>query len=307
MSEIRYLDFDLTFAPTETGYRVVVNSPAGQSTGEFNLPFTPLELENLLLKIGGRREPVRRAESPAMKAATAFGSRLFSTVFTAEVLGSFRASLAQASQEEAGLRIRLHLTDTPLLLDLPWEYLYDPVQATFPARSVWTPIVRCLDLPIAVQPLAVKPPLRILVMIASPSEYEPRLDVEREWANLKAALEPLERGGLVSVDRLERATLEMLRQRLQTEDYHIFHFTGHGGFDETAQDGVVILEGEAGKGRWVSGQYLGEMLRDERTLRLALLNACEGARAQASQTRLRARPRPWCDRGCRRSSRCSSR
>ena len=282
MSEISYLDFDLTFTPSEDGYHVAVDGPAGRSTGDFRLPFNPLELENLLLKIGGRREPVRRVYSPAMEAATTFGTRLFNAVFTGEILGCFRASLAQATKEEAGLRIRLHLIETPLLLDLPWEYLYDPILATFPARSTWTPIVRYLDLPMPVQPLAVEPPLKILVMISSPLDYEPKLDVEREWANLQAALAPLERRGLVRMDRLECATLDTLRQRLQTEDYNVFHFIGHGGFDQRTQDSVVVLEDGTGKGRWVSGQSLGEMLRDERKLRLVLLNACEGARASST-------------------------
>ena len=80
MSEISYLDFDLSFTPSEDGYHVAVDGPAGRSTGDFSLPFDPLELENLLLKIGGRREPVRRVYSPAMEAATTFGTRLFNAV-----------------------------------------------------------------------------------------------------------------------------------------------------------------------------------------------------------------------------------
>jgi hypothetical protein len=278
MAEIRYLDFDLTFSRTVAGYRVVVNSPEGQCAGEFDLPFAPSELEGLLQEIGRRWEPMRGAESPAMKAATTFGRGLFDAVFAGDILGCFRASLTRTRKEEAGLRIRLHLSETPLLLDLPWEYLYDPIEAAFLARSIWTPIVRHLDLPIPVQPLAVNPPLKMLVMISSPSEFEPKLDAEQEWTNLRAALEPLQRRGLVRVDRLERATLDMLRRRVQTEDYNIFHFTGHGFFDQEAQEGGVILEGVEGKGRWVSGQHLSEMLRDERTLRLVVLNACEGAR-----------------------------
>ena len=39
-------------------------------------------------------------------------------------------------------------------------------------------------------PAQVKPPLKVLVMIASPGDREP-LDVEREWANLAHA--PAER------------------------------------------------------------------------------------------------------------------
>jgi hypothetical protein len=41
---------------------------------------------------------------------------------------------------------------------------------------------------------------------------------------------------------------------------------------------VLLLEDEEGRGRPVSGQYLGTLMHDERTLRLAVLNACEGAR-----------------------------
>ena len=45
------------------------------------------------------------------------------------------------------------------------------------------------------------------------------------------------------------------------------------------QDGVLLLEDNAGRGRAVSGQDLGTLLHDHRPLRLAIINACEGARA----------------------------
>ena len=50
-----------------------------------------------------------------------------------------------------------------------------------------------------------------------------------------------------------------------------------GGYDEQAEDGVLMLEDENGRGRAVSGRYLGTLLHDQKTLRLAMLNACEGA------------------------------
>ncbi len=43
-----------------------------------------------------------------------------------------------------------------------------------------------------------------------------------------------------------------------------------------------MLEDEAGRGRPLSGQYLGALLHDEETLRLVVLNACEGARTGTS-------------------------
>ncbi len=167
------------------------------------------------------------------------------------------------------------------MADLPWEYLYNPALNRFLVLSAETPLVRYLDLPERIRPLAVKPPLRVLVMISSPSDHPP-LDVEGEWAKLKEALGDLEQRGLVALERLEEATLAALQRRLRRGEYHIFHFIGHGGFDERAQDGVLLLEGEHGRGRSVSGQDLGTLLHDERTLRLAILNACEGARTSRS-------------------------
>ncbi len=182
MADIRYLDLDLKFAKTSTGYRAeVVDSPAGQAASEFVLPFSDLEVENFLLRIGSTRGKVRRVESPEMQAAKQFGGRLFNAVFTGNVLSALTSSQYAADREDAGLRVRLHLTDAPDLANLPWEYLYNSSLNRFLALSVKSPLVRYLDLPERIQPLAVKPPLRVLAMISSPTDFEP-LDVEAEFA-----------------------------------------------------------------------------------------------------------------------------
>ena len=92
-----------------------------------------------------------------------------------------------------------------------------------------------------------------------------------------SGLADLQRQGLVRLERLEKATLSSLQRQLRKDDYHIFHFIGHGGYDKKAEDGVLVLEDETGRGREVSGRYLGTMLHDQKSLRLAVLNACEGA------------------------------
>ncbi len=278
MAEMRYLDFDLLIERAEEGYTArVLNSPAGQAAADFRLPFSELELENFLLRVGRTRRGVRRLESPEMQAAKVFGGRLFRALFGNDVQGCLRSSLDEADRQRAGLRVRLRLAEAPELADLPWEYLYNPALNRFLVLSAETPLVRYLDLPERIQPLAVRPPLRVLVMISSPSDHPP-LDVEQEWEKLKEALGDLEQRGLVALERLREATLTALQRRLRRGAYHIFHFIGHGTFDERAQDGVLLLEDEYGRGRPVSGQYLGTLLHDERTLRLAILNACEGAR-----------------------------
>jgi hypothetical protein len=266
MAGIKYLDFDLLIEGSEEGYCAgVLNSPAGQASANFSLPF----LE------GGGRGPEKLDIEPVKT----FGERLFEAVFVDQVQSCLRRSLDEAKRQQCtGLRIRLRLTDVPELASLPWEYLYDPDPNRFLVLSTETPLVRYLDLPEPIQPLAVKPPLRVLVMISSPSDHMP-LDVEREWTTIGEALGGLEQRELVTLERLEEASLIALQRQLRQSEYHIFHFVGHGSFDEPSQDGLLILEDEQGRGRRVSGQDLGTLLHDHRPLRLAFLNACEGARA----------------------------
>ena len=283
MPALKYLDFDLLIERVRKRvYRArVLASPAGQAMGELRLPFSDLELENFILKISRTRRGVRRLDSPEMQAARLFGGKLFDSVFAGELLACLRRSLDEAEGQGGGLRLRLRLNDAPELVNLPWEFLYHTALNRFLSLSAGTPIVRYLELPERIRSLAVSPPLRVLVMIASPSDY-PALDADREWANLQTALGDLERRGLVALEQTETASLLALQYQLRRGDYHIFHFIGHGGFDEQAQDGSLLLEEARGRSRPVSGQHLGTILHDQRALRLAVLNACEGARTGRS-------------------------
>lgn len=283
MNPISYLDFDLSIELVDAAqgrYRArVLSSPAGQANVLFEMPFSALELENFLLRMGRTRRGVRYIGSPEMQAAQAFGGRLFTTVFTAQVQSCLQRSLDMARQQQQGLRIRLRLTDAPALADLPWEFVYDSVHHHFLAYSTMTPLVRYLDLPQTSAPLMIQPPLKVLVMIANPRDLGYAvLDVEDEWRKVQNALAGLEERGLVQVTRLQTATLSELQRQLRREQYHIFHFIGHGGFDQQTQSGVLLMEDEQGRSRLVSGYVLGALLRDTFSLRLALLNACEGAR-----------------------------
>ena len=278
MAEIDYLNFDLQIERVGEGYRArVLDSPAGQASNDFALPFSDLELENFVLRMSRTRRGVRRLGSPELEAARAFGGQLFEAVFAGEVRGCLRSSLDAASGEQHGLRLRVRLAEAPELVDLPWEYLYSAALNRFFSLSNTTPVIRYLDLPERIPPLAVQPPLRLLAMIAGPRDYPP-LDVEQEWRKLRSALQELEEAGLVILERLQPATLSALQRRLRQGACHILHFVGHGAFDEAAQDGVLLLEDEEGRGRAVSAQDLGVLLHDHPSLRLVMLNSCEGAR-----------------------------
>jgi hypothetical protein len=276
---IAYVDFDILLEQGPQGYRArVIGSPAGSAANDFAAPFSNLELENFVLRLGQQRSGLRRLDSPQMAAARVIGTQLFDAAMGGEVGTCFARSLDGAQQTGRGLRIRLRLAEVPELADWPWEYVYSKQLGRFLALSIQTPIVRYQDLVEVIRPLSVKPPLHILAVIASPSNM-PSLNVEAEWTRLRNALADLEQRGLVHIDRLNTATLAELQARLRRSEYHIVHFIGHGAFDGDAQAGVIVLEDETGQAHPVSGQEFGMLLHDERTLRLIVLNACEGARS----------------------------
>ncbi|MFN2631928.1 MAG: CHAT domain-containing protein [Thermoanaerobaculia bacterium] len=279
---MKYRDFDLLLTPFEQGYRAsVLNPSVGEGIAHFELPFTAQELKIFRLEAAQSRRGVRRMESSDMRAAREFGGRLFEAVFSGEVRENLLKSLEGADAGSTGLRLRMHLSRAPDLAALPWEYLYDPNLGRFFALSVTTPLVRYMDLPERIKPLPVKPPVRVLVVIASPTD-KPPLDVEGEWTRLSAALAGLVRDGMVEVDRLPVATYGALLKRLRLKPYHIFHFVGHGEFNEECREGVLLFEDDERRGYPVSAAALGTLLHDQPSLRLAILNSCEGARTSSS-------------------------
>ena len=273
---MEYDTLDIRFQPNPRGaYAVTASSPRGEASGEFSSPFADLDLENFVLRVGRPRRGIRRLDSPEMETAKTFGDKLFNALFCDDVRDLYHSASAEADIAGKGLRVTLRLSQAPELSNIPWEYLCE--EGRFLSVSERTPIVRYLDLERAHTPLAVTPPLRILGMVSSPSDVV-ELNVEEEKQRLNQALESLVSEGQVEIVWLEKATLTALLEALEGDDIHIFHYIGHGAFEEQKGDGVLLLEDEFGRGRSVTGMKLGQLLADERTLRLAVLNACEGAR-----------------------------
>lgn len=278
MTPIAYFDFDLVIETFGDGYRAkVIDSPAGQATHSFRFPVDDWELETFLVWLGSAPYRTRRVESKEMRAAKQLGARLFQVVFGGEVGICWQRSLDECQRHDTGLRIRLRLSGAPELSELPWEFLYDQASNQFLALSSKTPIVRYIDLPQSTRPVTVKPPLRVLVMVSNPLDWD-TLDVDEERNRLKDALADSVKRGHVILDFLPEATLEALQHRLRQNTYHLFHFIGHGGFDQDRRDGILIFRDEHGRGQRVTSQHLSTILTDHSALRLVILNACEGAR-----------------------------
>jgi CHAT domain len=264
--------------PGPQRYEVFVEGDGGEAHGHFDLPFRGPDIENFVLRMS-RGRGTRRVETSETTRAKEFGGQLFDALFREEVRDVYRSCLADARRQNRGLRVTLALTKAPELMDIPWEYLYD--EPDFLAVSAWTPVVRYLDVARPRTPLAVSPPLRVLGMISNAVDM-PMLDVEGERQRLEAALRPLRTQGRVEVHWTQAATLDSLLRKLHHGDFHILHFVGHGGYDEIREDGVLLLEGHDRTSQEITGERLGTILQDHHSLRLVVLNACEGARNSRS-------------------------
>lgn len=275
----RYHNLDLVFDREDDRFLVrVLSSPAGQASEPFELPFSADQVENFTLKVAGGQRGLRSFGPGSDRLARDFGGRLHEAVFTGEVATCLRRSLDAASRDDVGLRIRLRLSDAPELTNIPWEYLYNQSSGKFLGVSARTPLVRYADLDEPTDVLTVHPPLRILVMTSAPRGTE-SLDVERELALLQRATRKLVAAGQVELRRLGSGTLRSLQGELRRGHYHALHYIGHGVFDDVNDQGLLALEDANGQLDAVSGQKLGQVLTDHRSLRMVVLNACEGGRA----------------------------
>jgi hypothetical protein len=265
----------------DAGYHVAISSAAGaRANGTFTLPFSGLELENFRLTVDPRGGRVRGRTSPQAQRARQFGDALFGALLAdGSVRDVYTAAAHDAEAAGRGLRLTLYVTAAPDLAGIPWEFLYR--RPAFLAQSIWTPVVRYLDLDSPPPALSVQPPLKLLGMVSQPTgDGWPALDVEVEQAKLEQALAPLVDEGYVQLRWLAGSTLRDLQREVATgDDFHVFHFIGHGEFDDRTGVGSLVLEGVDSSARYVDGETLGTVLCDRRSLRLAVLNSCEGAKA----------------------------
>lgn len=279
-----YRNFDLLITAGADSYRSrVIASPVGESAAvPFLLPFDEQELQSFFwlsrrllhdLHYNGSRQTQAKALDPQ-----AFGARLYAALFAGGIDSLLRRSLDAVERDGEGLRIRLRLNDVPELADLPWEFLYAPDLARFPALSGDSPIVRYVEQDRPPTALEASPPLTLLALIANPGGEVELLNVEQEWTNLQQALVHAQAGGRIHLERLPSPTLAALQDRLRQGPVHMLHFIGHGYFDPDDNQGGLVFEGEDGGSLLVAAPRLATILQDHDPLRLIFLNACEGAR-----------------------------
>ncbi len=292
---MEFLDFELRISEGSGGaYSVaVVHSPMGEATATMRLPFDDQELRRRLQAVGNARgvdaqtrkvsDPQRalilpqEADAKPRDTIRNFGRELFEALLPSEVRSCYRSSRNTARAQGKGLRLRLRI-DAPKLAALPWEYLYDEAEGDYICLTKQTPVIRYPELALPPNPLTIKPPLRILGMIASPTDL-PKLDTELEKRQMAEAIQHLQDKGQVSLTWLEGSTWRDLDNAMCHGTWHIFHFIGHGDFDAKEQEGLIALANEQGKSDLFPAEQFGRLLAGHASMRLVVLNSCEGARA----------------------------
>lgn len=283
-----YLDFELEIGADDgNGHPLhVLQSPAGNTRSYLRLALGDLELENRLLALqnallrsGGQRRKLLSADERTVQN---FGRELFAALFHDDIRSLYFESQRIAESQDKGLRIKLRI-NAPDLAVLPWEYLFDERRGEYVSLSQSTPLVRTLETAQPPQPLAVTPPLRILGMVASPPNLAP-INVALEKERMERALAGLRQAGLVQLEWLPGSSWRDLSRamRLNQGPWHIFHFVGHGLFDPQRDEGLLAMTDENNQPRSLYATELARILGDHPSLRLALLNACEGALASRS-------------------------
>jgi HEAT repeat protein/tRNA A37 threonylcarbamoyladenosine biosynthesis protein TsaE len=249
----------------------VMITPSGEMfSGSFTPPLTNAELTSFLNAMGIflSKDQVHLI-SERRERLTWLGECLFEALFQEQVRLCYESAL-RAGQH---LLVQISSQD-PNLLALPWEFAYDPTYRQFLSLYDTTPIARQIELPSLIVPEPVER-LRVLIAIASPSDL-PALNVSQEKRNIYTAFD--EAKEVLEVELLENACFDSLSARLAQQKYHVLHFVGHGGYSQKAKTGAIYLEDKAGQAEMISGETLGLLIRNTRSARLVVLNACESAR-----------------------------
>jgi hypothetical protein len=270
-----YENFDVQLIASGATYEVSFGSIPGQPRLPISFPLEDHELTAFMALFGKRQ--TRRMESPDFARVRAVGQRLFDALFTDDVRPALTEATRGAMEKGHGLRVRIDVSQARDLGTVPWEYMFFEEYDDFVSLSNWTPVVRYLKVAKPLPPILLAGPLRILTMISDPIERRGTLDVEREWSQLEAALAGPSSRGEIELHRLGDGQLETLQVDLQRNDYHVFHFIGHGEYSEDFDDGVLALEDSRGREVHVPGSTLGTYLKDSLDTRLVVLNNCEGA------------------------------
>jgi len=258
----KYTSFRIDFYPRDGEmYTITASSKAGERTDTLHSPSDDPAFQQLCARL--------TSFDTDEEMLTQIGRQLFAALFSGEI-GKLYAASRSMLEDDEGLVIRLSIPPgAEEIAALPWEFMSDPDAG--PLAMLDSPITRYLQLGTKIPTLQTTLPLKVLLTGA---QTPPATDIERELQAVQAALEGL--GENVKITLVPHLTAAALRERLR-EEFHIWHFVGHGGFDKAGKTAQLLFEDASGDADAISAMELNIML-NRSGIRLVVLNACDSGK-----------------------------
>ena len=260
------------------------NQSLGQPSGKFRYQEKLTEEIKELLQIS------RNGELNDFSKSRSLGEALFDVLFDDSLLHDFVVFYNDVVQtKQQFLRVELDIDEQimPEVAALPWEFMCVPQRANL--GTIWMATVpklvfsrrRSQWIPAKPIQLNKNEKLRIALVVSAPTnlptvDYQPVQD-----ALEKLVAEQAERVELLPI--VNSANPETVDDVLAKKP-HIFHFIGHGRFqnENNRQVGQIAFVEDWGDAMWVDADYFGELFNQHRP-GVVMLQACEGAMLSASQ------------------------
>ncbi len=275
---MRYHSFEILISASGTAHQYAIHAqsrPQGEAKARTTIRADIPPLPEFLPQLENRAVPRAKLQE--------LGTKLYQWLFVDEVNLLFNRALGETlAQDELGLRVRLRI-GAPELDVLLWEFLYSPERHLFLAASVETPLSRYISLTEPIKKLPCPEKIHLLAVIPQNSG----LDTTAERAALEKISDQL--AGKIAVDVLEgEATSAAIRAALRKKAYHIFHYAGHGSFEneracihlDHAENGIELMDAD----------LFAQFFLDYPSIRLVFLNACQGATRSVHQALVGAAP-----------------
>jgi CHAT domain-containing protein len=257
-----YTDFEIEFQPRNGEvYAISARGPAGEGSSTLHSPSDDPAFQQLCARLA-----IFDTDEEIL---CQIGNQLFNALFSGEI-GKLYAASRSMLEEDQGIVIRLRIpAGAEEIAALPWEFTAEP--GSEPLVLLDAPIARYLPQPTPLPTLHATLPLKVLLTGA---QTPPPAAIERELQAVKDALEGL--GDHVQIQLVPHLTAAALREHLR-EEFHIWHFVGHGGFDKAGTTAQLLFEDASGDSDSIGARELNIML-NRSGIRLVVLNACNSGK-----------------------------
>jgi hypothetical protein len=261
-------------------YTIRIESDAGKEEEQISIDWASLKSEVVAqVPAAVTRELAPARAMDLSEQVRNLGMQTYDLIFKRKVRQHFEERLKTGDAYRVFIEMSSNDSN---IMSIPWETLYLSRFRTFLALTRKYSLIRYLpnESPLPSRPFL--PPLRLLVVLASPTD-QPPIQIDQEAEILRRALATHEEQGLVKPLFLSRGDANLLnfQRTIRLFSPHILHFTGHGHFDARTGPGKGVLVFQDGDvSQFVEAEAVATLLHDSE-ISIAVLNGCHTGQASS--------------------------